>query len=165
MSRQSFIFISSAILLALISGQGCPTGTDSNDNNQDTTGDQGGTGDNGGTTGGTNDGGTGGNNDGGGDTPASSVVEVDIDDYAFEPKSITIRVNQTVKWTNREFTPHRVRSGDPEDEDAGELFRSESLGMNKSFTHTFDAAGTYEYHCEFHYNREKLRDATVIVTE
>jgi plastocyanin len=162
MPRKYLPFLSFAIILALASGQGCPTDTGSNNNNQDTTGDQAGTGDNGGT-----DTGETGNTDGSddGDTPVASTVQVDIDGFAFEPKSITIHVGQTVKWTNREFTPHRVHSGDPEDEDKGELFRSESLGMNKSFTHTFDVPGTYEYHCEYYYNRQDLRDATVIVTE
>lgn len=150
--------LSFSIILALASGQGCPTDTGSN-NNQDTTGDQTNTGDNGGTDNTNNP------DNGGDDTPTSNALQVDIDEYAFVPKSITIRAGQTVKWTNRQFTPHRVRSGDPEDEDKGDLFRSESLGMNKSFEHTFATPGEYEYHCEYYYSREDMRDAKVIVTE
>jgi plastocyanin len=99
----------------------------------------------------------------GGDS-ITSVVEVQIDDFTFMPKSITIEAGQTVRWRNNQFTPHLVRSGDPEDDYPGQLFQSESLGANQTFEYTFDTPGTYKYHCEFHYSMPGLRDAEVIVT-
>jgi plastocyanin len=160
-----FSFFAFLVVLALAGGQGCPGSSESNnplDNSGTSSGcDQTGTGNTTGTGGTDNSGDTGGSTGGG---TTTSVFEVLIDDYVFKPKSITIQVNQTIRWRNKDFTPHRIRSGNPEDENVGELFRSESLGINQIFEHTFDTPGTYPYHCEFHYNRPDSRDAEVIVT-
>lgn len=68
---------------------------------------------------------------------------VTIIDFAFRPASLTIRVGQTVTWTNTGQAPHSVRwlDGMPE---------SPQLTHGARYRHTFDAAGTYRYVCGVH---------------
>jgi plastocyanin len=61
----------------------------------------------------------------------------------FSPGSITVPVNSTVTWTNKDWWPHTVTS------DAN-FFESGKLKCRKTFSHKFDATGTYNYHCKIH---------------
>jgi len=122
-------------------------------------------------TGGPNDGtditvgGTGGNNgetdgaDGG--SGGNNIRTVTISGMAFNPPSITIQQNETVRWTNQDFVPHTVTSGNPEDANRGSLFDSGNIARNATFEHTFNQVGTFRYHCRIH--PTQMRDATVIV--
>lgn len=146
-------------LAGLIIGQGCPgTGTIPLTENSSTAGN---------STGNTANTGTSGTHivDGGGTSTGgqTGIIDVEIDDYAYVPKSVTIVVGATVRWTNRDFTPHTVRSGDPGDSDAGALFDSGALGAGDTFLCTFVTPGTYTYHCQYHYTHAALHGATVIV--
>ncbi len=158
------VMTAGTIWVGLISGQGCPGFYEeqvASDDGGATGGDSSGNTDTGGSD---TDTGTGGSDtDTGGSGGATSVVDVGIDDAKFIPKSVTISVGQAVRWTNHMFTPHAIRSGNPEDSDKGELFRSESLAIGASFQYTFTEPGTYYYHCEYMYRLEGMRDATVIV--
>ena len=69
--------------------------------------------------------------------------EVIIQGYAYNPTSLTVPVNTTVKWVNKDPIPHTVTS------DAG-LFDSGSIASGASYTQTFTTAGTYNYHCTIH---------------
>jgi plastocyanin len=63
----------------------------------------------------------------------------------FEPSKITIviGVNNTVVWKNEDSTWHTAHSNIPE-------FNSGLIQPGNSFTHTFQRAGTYPYHCDPH---------------
>lgn len=61
----------------------------------------------------------------------------------FSPGSITVPVNSTVTWTNKDWWPHTITS------DTG-LFDSGKLKSGKTFIHKFGAKGTYNYHCKIH---------------
>jgi hypothetical protein len=63
----------------------------------------------------------------------------------FEPSKITIviGVNNTVIWKNEDSTWHTAHSNIPE-------FNSGLIQPGDSFTHTFQRAGTYPYHCDPH---------------
>lgn len=90
-------------------------------------------------------------------TPETSAGEaaVVIDDLAFDPEVIQVRVGTTVTWTNREASaPHTVTSVD-------QVFGSDTLNESDSFSHTFDTAGTFDYICAIHPRME----GTVIVTD
>ena len=78
---------------------------------------------------------TGGNNNG------SSTVT--IQDFAFSPSTITVTAGTTITWKNIDNVVHTVTS------DEG-LFDSGNLGQNATFTHTFNSAGTFDYHCTPH---------------
>lgn len=70
---------------------------------------------------------------------------VTIIDDAFTPASITVSVGDTVTWTNAGQDPHTVTS------DSG-AFDSQRLEPGAVFSHTFTAAGTFTYRCDFHSN-------------
>ena len=57
--------------------------------------------------------------------------------------TVVIGVNNTVTWTNRDFSVHTVTS------DSGG-FDSGLLNSGDSWTHTFTTPGTYAYHCTIH---------------
>jgi plastocyanin len=63
----------------------------------------------------------------------------------FEPSKITIviGVNNTVIWKNEDSIWHTAHSNIPE-------FNSGLIQPGDSFTHTFQRAGTYPYHCDPH---------------
>lgn len=63
----------------------------------------------------------------------------------FEPSKImlVIGVNNTVVWKNEDSTWHTAHSNIPE-------FNSGLIQPGDSFTHTFQRAGTYPYHCDPH---------------
>ena len=62
----------------------------------------------------------------------------------FVPKQVTVKVGQTVKWTDLEDIPHNVKA------DSGASFRSSTFGKGKSFTFTPGKAGTIQYECTIH---------------
>lgn len=94
-------------------------------------------------------------------TEPPSANEVFMRQIAFDPPEITIHVGETVTWTNMDIVPHTATSGNPEDADFGSVFQSALLGINDSFTHTFDEPGEFIYFCETH--PVAMRDAKVIV--
>jgi len=63
----------------------------------------------------------------------------------FEPAKImiVIGVNNTVIWKNEDSVWHTAHSNIPE-------FNSGLIQPGDSFTHTFQRAGTYPYHCDPH---------------
>ncbi len=152
MARFARLALCCMALLGFLSGQGCMSSPPVPDTTSADTTDDGNT---------DSTVGTGGPRNGG--TSSSNVVAVEIDDFAFVPKAITVRAGQTVRWTNRDFPPHTVTSGNPEDTDKGVLFDSGTLGVGKAFEYTFETPGTYEYFCTYHYGHVTMRDATVTV--
>jgi plastocyanin len=69
---------------------------------------------------------------------------VTIDNFAFSPKAVTVKVGTTVSWTNRDEEPHTVAAEDGS-------FKSATLaGNTNTFSHTFTAPGTFTYHCTIH---------------
>ncbi len=79
-------------------------------------------------------------------------VKVNIQNFAFDPVTVNVKVGQTVTWTNQDNTPHTVTADD-------KSFASKPLSTGESFSQTFTTAGTFAYHCSIHPNMK----ATVIV--
>ena len=75
--------------------------------------------------------------------PSGNVVEVEISGFEFESNRITIKVGDTVTWTNHDSASHSVVADDGS-------FKSSSLKNDASFSQIFDTPGTYSYHCGFH---------------
>lgn len=69
---------------------------------------------------------------------------VSIIDYMFSPPQLIIKVGDTVIWTNNGATAHTVTS------DSGSELSSPTLSGNQVYSHTFNVAGTYNYHCSIH---------------
>ena len=87
-------------------------------------------------------------------TPAMpSTAAVTIQNFAFNPSSVTVSAGGTVTWTNRDQATHTVTS------DTG-AFTSNNLVTGNSYSFTFTTPGTYRYHCSIHTGMM----GTVIVT-
>jgi amicyanin len=69
--------------------------------------------------------------------------QVVVDNFSFSPATAAVPVGTTVTWTNHDDIPHNVVS--PE-----QKFKSPVLDTDETFSHTFDAAGTYQYYCSIH---------------
>jgi plastocyanin len=68
---------------------------------------------------------------------------VEISGFAFVPSTLTVSVGAKVTWTNKDSAPHTVTSND-------NLFESENLAKDATFSYIFEQNGTFEYHCSFH---------------
>jgi plastocyanin len=80
--------------------------------------------------------------------------QVTIDNFAFAPGTLTVKVGSTVTWTNRDEEPHTVAASDGS-------FHSPGMGTGATFTHTFATAGTFDYVCSIHPSMH----GTVVVTQ
>jgi plastocyanin len=69
--------------------------------------------------------------------------EVFIQDMTFNPGTITVAANTTIKWTNKDGVAHTVTS-------TTGLFDSGTISANGTYTFTFAAAGTFPYYCTVH---------------
>jgi plastocyanin len=72
-------------------------------------------------------------------TPVAANA-VNIDNFAFVPATVTVKVGSTVTWTNKDEDPHTVVAD-------GGAFRSEARG---TYSFTFPTAGTFDYVCSIH---------------
>jgi plastocyanin len=72
--------------------------------------------------------------------PASTVTKtVSITATAFTPTSRTIASPDSIKWTNNDTKNHQVVANNGS-------FVSPTIAPGKSYTHTFNTAGTFRYH-------------------
>jgi plastocyanin len=99
--------------------------------------------------------GCGGGDDNGGSTssaPASTSsssssgggVAIKMQNIAFDPKAVTVKVGQKITWTNDDSTDHNVTA------DSGADFKSDNIGKGATFEFTPDKAGTIKYECTIH---------------
>ncbi len=79
--------------------------------------------------------------------------EVWLKNIAYNPPSLTVKVNTTVIWRNKDGQDHTVTSNTG-------LFDSGVLHNGLTFSYTFTAAGTYPYQCLIH---GPVMSGTVIV--
>jgi len=73
----------------------------------------------------------------------AATSAVNIQNSAFAPSTTTIKVGDTVTWTNRDAISHTSTS-DTATWDTGVI----TTGVSRSFT--FMSAGTFAYHCSIH---------------
>jgi plastocyanin len=76
---------------------------------------------------------------------AFKTESVEIQNMMFSPKTLTIKKGNSVTWTNSDTISHTVTS------DTG-AFESGTMTNGKTFSFTFNEAGTFTYHCNFHPN-------------
>jgi LPXTG-motif cell wall-anchored protein len=84
---------------------------------------------------------------------AAGDPPVTITDFQFGPATITIRVGDTVTWTNSGPSPHTATA-------SGGGFNTGTLSRGQSGSHTFQQAGTFAYFCKIH----PFMHGTVVVT-
>jgi plastocyanin len=80
---------------------------------------------------------------------SSNNSKVQISGYEFSPSSITIKVVDTVTWTNMDATPHTVTS------DTGNELDSPILASGSTYSHIFKSSGNYDYHSSLDQNLMK----------
>ena len=71
-------------------------------------------------------------------------------DECFSPSTVEIGVGGTVTWTNDDTAAHTVTSGSLEADGPDGIFDSSIFMAGKTFKHTFDEAGEYDYFCIVH---------------
>jgi plastocyanin len=76
---------------------------------------------------------------------AGGEVDVAIADFAFDPANITATVGQTVTFSNSDSAPHTATLDDGS-------CTTPNINQNASNGLTFNAAGTYPFHCNIHPN-------------
>jgi plastocyanin len=76
---------------------------------------------------------------------SDAKAAVTIDNYAFGPRTLTVKRGTTVTWTNKDDDVHTVKS-----DEGPQTFKSSALDTGDSFSVTFDKAGTYQYICSIH---------------
>jgi uncharacterized protein (TIGR03118 family) len=76
-------------------------------------------------------------------TSAPQPNPINIANFAFAPQSVSVAVGTQVQWTNQDGTAHTVTADD-------NRFGSKALDQNQTFSQTFNAPGTYSYHCSIH---------------
>jgi len=86
---------------------------------------------------------------------AVAATAVTIQDMAFSPATIKVKVGDTVTWTNQDSTSHTVTA----DSTSADAPDSPTLSKGDTYKFTFNKAGTYKYHCTFH----SFMTGTVIV--
>ena len=86
-----------------------------------------------------------------------AVVSVSIGDNFYKPKSVTIRVGQSIKWRNDGAVPHTVTS----DSDSTVKFDSKQLEPRGVYALKPSTRGELTYYCTIH---GKAQSGTITVS-
>jgi plastocyanin len=76
--------------------------------------------------------------------PAPEPGTVEIVDFEFTPREITVEAGERVTWRNDDPYGHWVVGTEPDVLDSGELSQAQTYGK------TFSQPGTYLYYCNIH---------------
>jgi plastocyanin len=71
-------------------------------------------------------------------------VAIKMQNIAFDPKAVTVKVGQKVTWTNDDSVDHNVTS------QSGETIKSDNFGKGGTFSFTPKKAGKIAYVCTIH---------------
>jgi plastocyanin len=75
-------------------------------------------------------------------TPVKAA-KIIIKDYAYSPATLKVRQGTKVIWTNKDSARHTLTTGTPH-------FNGGVLRQGKSYSHTFNQKGDYDYYCSLH---------------
>jgi plastocyanin len=76
--------------------------------------------------------------------PASpNANEIVIQNFAFEPATLTVKAGTKVTWINRDDDPHTATAVDKK-------FNSKTLDTGDQFSMEFTQPGIYKYYCALH---------------
>lgn len=73
----------------------------------------------------------------------ANANEIVIENFAFQPATLTVKVGTKVTWVNRDDEPHTATATD-------KRFNSKTLENGEQFSTEFDQPGTYNYYCALH---------------
>lgn len=75
---------------------------------------------------------------------AGKTYTIDIVNFAFSPSTLIISKGDRVVWTNKDSVRHTVTSN------SGVELNSNTLSKGQTYSHKFDSAGEFTYHCTPH---------------
>ena len=78
------------------------------------------------------------------DSAAANKNTIEIKDFNFSPKTLTVKSGEKITWINRDEEPHTVVSVEKQ------FKKSSALDTDQEFTITAGAPGTYTYFCSVH---------------
>jgi amicyanin len=76
----------------------------------------------------------------------STISSISIVNMGYSPADISVKKGTKVTWTNNDDVAHTVTA------DSGNAFDSGNMDKGKTFSFTFNTAGTFAYHCTYHPN-------------
>ena len=74
--------------------------------------------------------------------PAAAVVS--IDNFTFNPPTLTVKAGTTVTWANKDDIPHGIAAS------KNAFKRSAALDTDDKYSFTFTTPGSYQYFCYLH---------------
>jgi amicyanin len=74
----------------------------------------------------------------------TAAATVSIDNFTFNPQTLTVKAGTTVTWTNKDDIPHGIAAT------ANAFKRSAAMDTDGTYSFTFTTAGTYQYFCYIH---------------
>lgn len=77
------------------------------------------------------------------DAVGASGATFSIEEFAFLPTAVAVKAGTEVTFKNRDSTDHTATADDGS-------FDSQPIAEGGSFTHTFEAPGTFAFHCAIH---------------
>jgi plastocyanin len=76
--------------------------------------------------------------------PASSNPEqVVVENFSFQPGTLTVKAGTIVTWVNHDDEPHTV-------DENNKTFKSGTLDTDAKFSYKFTSPGSYNYFCSLH---------------
>ena len=78
------------------------------------------------------------------DSVAANKNTIEIKDFNFNPKTLTVKSGEKITWINRDEEPHTIVSVEKQ------FKKSTALDTDQEFTITAGAPGTYSYFCSVH---------------
>ena len=73
---------------------------------------------------------------------------ITIKNFAFTPRTMTVKTGSIVRWENQDSIPHRIIIIDKDGQDTP--VDSSVLSSTQSWSKKFDQPGTYPYYCKIH---------------
>lgn len=72
---------------------------------------------------------------------AAEANTVTIQNFAFNPGTLTVKQGTKVTWTNQDSATHKIKSA---------TFNSGDLHQGDTFAFTFNTKGSFDYSCAIH---------------
>src|SRR6266404_5367929 len=78
------------------------------------------------------------------DMPTPSTPnQVKVENFSFQPGTLTVKVGTTVTWVNQDDDAHTVNENN-------KTLKSGTLDTDAKFSYKFTSPGTYSYFCSLH---------------
>ncbi len=74
---------------------------------------------------------------------SSSPNQVVVENFSFQPGTLTVKTGTTVTWVNHDDIPHTVNENN-------KVFKSGTLDTDAKFSYKFTSPGNYSYFCSLH---------------